>query len=205
MIISYPAEAPEVRAFRNRIYEEDLGLSSDIISTFDRANPVSDNEFAYWYSDQKFLTNGFDQVMIFHWDGEPVGLCGGTLYNKYLYRGCTQYYILSRYRKMLARESLLQRPGGFMPHGIDRATELGCKAYFVCMHTYDRRHARYWEGLRRDLFLGDMISAKQKQYSAKDFVFLEKEYEIMYTKQRVFYRDLNGEGVDFDDLYNFGK
>lgn len=198
---AYNPDAPEVTDFRRRIYEEDLGLTVDDMSIVTYENKDSYDAFAYWYCDQKFLSNGFDQVLIYYYEGEPAGMCCGTHYNKNLYRGLQMYYILKSFRGKKDCNNLAGRHDGMLSHQMKRADELGCKKYFISMHTYDRRHQRYWEGLKRDTILGGIIHPRDRQFSAKDFIFLEDEYPIMYVNQKVFYCDLCDNDFTFDELF----
>lgn len=200
MIKIFEPNALEVRQFRESIYQ-DLGLSKDDVRTFDIANPISDDQLAYWYSDQKFLSNGFDQVLIYYYEGEPAGLCCGTHYSKHMYRGVQMYYILKSFRGKKDCNSLPGRHGGFMHHQLQRAKALGCKLFFVAVHTYDRRHQRYWEGLKKDTILGGITPAKDREYSAQSFTILDKQYTVMHVPQHVAYINLTEDEIDFDDLW----
>lgn len=201
MIKIFEPTAPEVREFREAIYI-DLGLSKEDVRTFDIANPISNDQLAYWYSDQKFLTNGFDQVLIYYCEGQPAGLCCGTHLSKSMYRGIQMYYILKKFRGKKDCNSLPGRPGGMMHYQLQRARDLGCKIFFIAVHTYDRRHQRYWEGLKRDTFLGGIMNPKDRQYSARDFVPCEKTYMLQYVPQHIGYINLTDDEIDFDEIWN---
>lgn len=192
---------PEVTKFRTKIYEDDLGLVASDLKVVTYENKDSYDVFAYWYCDQKFLSNGFDQVLIYYHEGEPAGICCGTLYNTALYRGIQMYYILKKFRGNKDCNNLAGRPGGMMGHQIRRATELGCKRYFVSMHTFDRRHRRYWEGIKNDTILAGTPDLKDRSYSSKDFIFLDKEYPIMNVAQKVMYHIIHDPEIDFDELF----
>ncbi len=202
MIKSYAASSVEVRTFREQIYL-DLGLNPEDLCIFDNATPLISDPLAYWYSDQKFITNGFDEVLLYYYDGEAVGMCGGTLHNQYMYRGAQMYYLLKKARKIRECHQLMGRHGGMMHHQIERAKKLNCKIYFVAMHTYDLRHKRYWEGLQRDTAMAGSPQGKDRQYAAKDFIVLDQPKILKHTPHEIFYMNLTSEPNNFDELWNF--
>lgn len=201
-IKAFSPNDPEVTEFRSRIYEEDLGLSANDLAAINYENRDQYENFAYWYCDEKFLNNNFDQILLYYLDGEAAGMCGGSLYNKDLYRGMQLYYILKTHRGKKECNTLWGRPGGMLEHQIPRAAELGCKAYFVAFHPYDRRHLRLWEGVKRDIVIKGIIHPRDRKFSAKDFTYLDKEYPIMNVNQKVMFHDIHNAGVDFDELWN---
>ena len=82
----YAPDDPEVTEFRRAIFEQDLGLTADHMATVKYENKEDYDTFAYWYCDEKFLTMKFDQVLLYYYEGEPVCICGGTRFNRNLYR-----------------------------------------------------------------------------------------------------------------------
>lgn len=197
MIKIFKASAPEVRDFRKSIFQEDLGLSPFWVGAFNSKNPVSSNKFAYWYSDEKFLTNGFDQILLYYHNGDPVGMCCGTHFNTSLYRGVQMYYILKRARRIRGLNTLHFRTDGFFDFQISRAQELNCKAVFISVDTFDRRHEIMFDAMKNDIVGAGHMPNNERKYTAKDLIYLEKKYPIMNVNQRVCYCPINGE-IDFD-------
>lgn len=193
--------APEIRRFRADIYSNDLGLSPTWLSSYNSKNPPTTNKFAYWFSDEKFLTNDFDQVLLYYRDGEPVGLVGGTHFNKDLYRGVQMYYILKRYRRIRGLNTLHFRHDGFFDHQITRARELGCKAIFISVDPFDRRHQIMFEAMKADRAGPWHMQNNERKYTAKDLTYLEDTYKIMYVDQLVTYMKIVDTPLTFDEMF----
>lgn len=194
--------APEVRRFRAAIYSEDLNLSPTWLSQYNSRNPPTSNKFAFWYSDEKFLSNGFDQILLHYYDGEAVGMCGGTHFNKNLYRSVQMYYILKRARRIRGLNTLHFRPNGFFDIQVERAKELGCKGIFISVDAFDKRHEIMFEAMKNDVVGPGHMPNSQRKYTAKDFTYIDKTYEIMWTQQKVIFMNLWGTGETFDALFN---
>lgn len=205
--------APEVRKFRSIIYAEDLQLSPTWLTTYSSKNPPTSNKFAYWYSDEKFLTNNFDQVLLYYHDGEPVGMCCGTHFNKNLYRAAQMYYILKRARRIKGIKSLHFREGGFFDNQIPRARELGCKAIFISVDIFDKRHEIMYNAMKADvtgygatgrpssLSPDDLQTTIERKYTARTLTFLDNTYEIMWTQQKVCFLKLDDSPMTFDEMF----
>ena len=191
----------EVRKFREKIYREDLKLDPKLLKTFDISDPVSDNKFAYWYSDQKFLKNGFDKVLLYYHNGEAVGMCGGTHFNKNLYRAVQGYYILKSARKIVGLNTLHFRHDGFFDWQINRAKELNCKAVFISVDLFDRRHKIMFQAMRDDVVGPGHMPNNERKYTAKDLIYLDEDFEIKYTKQKVCYYNLTDKEINFKELF----
>lgn len=200
-IKTFHADSPEVREFRYRIYEEDLGIGFDKVKTYDSKNPPSNNKFAYWFSDEKFLSNNFDQILLFYYNGEAVGMCGGTHFNSKLYRGVQMYYILKQYRKNPALNTLHFRHDGFFDYQIARAKKLRCQAVFISVDTFDKRHQIMFDAMKNDVVGPGHMPNSERKYTAKDLVYLENTYPIMHVQQKVMYFKLTRH-VDFDYFFN---
>lgn len=206
--------SPEVRKFRATIYAEDLDLSPTWLSTYSHKNPPTSNKFAYWFSDEKFLTNNFDQVLLYYYDGEPVGMCGGTHFNQHLYRAAQMYYILKRARRMKGVKTLHFRDGGFFDNQIVRARELGCKAIFISVDIFDRRHEIMYNAMKNDitglgatgrnsnLTTDDLVTTVERKYNARNLIFLDKTYKIMWTDQKVMYLNITDTDLTFDEMFH---
>ena len=193
---------PEVTEFRKLIFERDLGLSADHLSTITYANRDEYDMFAYWYCDEKFLSTGFDQILLYYHDGEPVCICGGTFFNKNLYRGLQMYYTLREFRTTKDCNNIAGRSGGFIEYQIARAVELDCKLYFSSVHVYDDKHRRFWEGyLKRNIVMKGFLPSRDRAYNVTHFTYLDKEYPIMNVKQKIMYHDIHDLGLDFDKLF----
>lgn len=201
MIKSFSPGAKEVKDFRKMIFEQDLGLSPFWVGAFSSKNPITSNKFAYWYSDEKFLSNGFDQILLYYHGGDPVGMCGGTLFNGKLYRGVQMYYILKRARRIRGLNTLHFRQDGFFDHQIARAKELNCEGIFISVDTFDRRHEIMFDAMKKDIVGAGHMSNDERKYTAKDLVYLDDSYEIMNVKQRVCYKPLI-EDLDFDKAFH---
>lgn len=199
----YHPDSPEVTEFRKKIFEQDLGLTAEHMSIVKYENRDEYETFAYWYCDEKFLSTGFDKVLIYYHNGEPACITGGTHFNKHLYRGMQMYYTLKSFRRIKECNNLAGRRGGFMEHQIKRANELDCKAYFISVQAYDKRHQRLWEGyLKRDIAIKDSLHPRDRVINASHFIHLDKEYTIMHVEQKVMFHDIHNAGVDFDELWN---
>ena len=112
------------------------------------------------------------------------------------------YYTLKAFRRVKECNNLAGKHGGFMEHQIKRADELGCKAYFISVQAYDKRHQRLWEGyLKRDIAIKDSLHPRDRVINASHFTHLDKEYTIMHVEQKVMYHDIHDTGVDFDELF----
>lgn len=199
MIKEFDAKDPEVTKFREKIFIEDLKLPLEVMTDFDN-NPVEE-KFAFWFSDKKFYTNGFDKVLLHYHNGEAVGFVGGTHFNKNLYRGVQTYYILKSARKIKGLNTLHFRPDGFFDWQINRAKELGCKAVFICFDLYDRKHKNMYYAMRNDLVGAGQMTNEERKYTAKDLVYLEDDFEIKYTKQKVCYHNITDQDIDFSELF----
>lgn len=198
----YAPDATEVTEFRRMIFEQDLGLTANHLYTINYENKDEYETFAYWYCDEKFLSTGFDRVLIYYHEGKPACICGGTHFNKDLYRGMQMYYTLKLFRGKKECNNLAGKPGGFIETHIKRAIELDCKAYFVSVHVYDKRHQRFWEGyLKRDIVIKGSLHPRDRAYHAGHFIHLEKEYPIMNVNQKIMYHDIHNAGLNFDELF----
>jgi len=193
--------APEVRRFRADIYSSDLNISPTWLSMYSSKSPPTTNKFAYWFSDEKFSTNGFDQVLLHYHDGEAVGMCCGTYFNKHLYRGVQMYYILKRFRRIRGLNTLHFRHGGFFDYQIERAKALNCKAIFISVDMFDRRHEIMFEAMKNDVVGPGHMPNTERKYTAKDLTYLDATYDIMYTPQRVTYMKLEDTPMTFDDMF----
>lgn len=200
MIKIFPPNAKEVKDFRKKIFEEDLGLSPFWVGAFSSKNPITSNKFAHWYSDEKFLSNGFDQVLLYYHGDDPVGMCCGTLFNPQLYRGVQMYYILKRARRIKGLNTLHFRENGFFDFHISRAKELGCEAVFISVDTFDRRHEIMFDAMRKDLVGAGHMTNDQRKYTAKDLTYLDDSYPIMNVQQRVCFHQFGNE-FNFDSAF----
>lgn len=198
----FQPDSPEVTAFRERIFTEDLKLPASLMGEITYENKDQYNPFAYWYCDQKFLSNGFDQVLLYYYEGEAASLVCGTHYNKHLYRASQMYYILKSFRGRPGANTFPYKKDGQFPLQIERAKELGCKAVFVAIHAYNKKYEMAWQVAKDDIVGPGIMPLSERTHTAKDFVFCDKEYELMYVKQKIFYYDIYKTGVDFDALWN---
>lgn len=196
MIKEFYPDDPEVTKFRIKIFTEDLNLTSEDVHTFD--DPNTDNKFAYWYSDKKFLSNKFDKILLHYFEGESVSMAGGTYFNKDLYRCLQMLYILKKARRIDELNTLHFKDNGFFDHHINRAKSLGCKGLFYSVDPYDKRHVIMYNYLKRNKSSMAHMPMAQRKYNAKHFVFLENLYEINYTKQNVAF-------FPFDTTHDFDK
>lgn len=200
MIIDYPADHDEVRKFRERIYTEDLNLDVDLIKEFDIKKHSTYNKFAYWYSDQKFLTNGFDRVLLHYYNNLPVGMVGGTYFNKNLYRGVQGYYILKSARQIPGMNTLHFRHDGFFDWQINRAKDLGCKAVFISFDLFDKRHEIMYQAMKNDVVGPGHMPNSERKYTSIDLIYPDEFYVIKNIKQKVCYYPLTSD-IDFNNLY----
>lgn len=200
MIKAFDCDHEEVRKFRERIFTEDLLLDVNLVTDFSRENPQTNNKFAFWYSDQKFLNNGFDKILLHYHNDEAVGMCGGTHFNKGLYRGVQGYYILKSARKIKGLNTLHFRADGFFDWQINRAKELGCKAVFISFDLFDQKHKNMYYAMRNDLVGPGHMTNDIRKYTAKDLTYLDDDFEILYTPQKVCYYSLD-EPVNFKELF----
>lgn len=196
MIKEFNACDSEIRKFRESIFAEDLNLDISLVKDFDPNNPVTDNKFAYWYSDSKFLNNGFDKVLLFYHNGEAVGMVGGTHFNEDLYRSTQMYYILKSARKIPGLNTLHFREDGFFDWQITRAKDLGCKAVFISVDTFDRRHEIMYEAMKNDIVGPGHMPNSERKYTAKDLVYLDETYPIKHVHQKILYYPLVND-IDF--------
>lgn len=199
MIKSFLPSDPEVTKFRERIFLEDLNLSLDVMESpdIDSTYPI---KFAFWFSNKKFLSNNFDRILLHYHNDEAVGMVGGTHFNKHLYRSTQMYYILKSARKISGLNTLHFRPEGFFDWQIVRAKELGCKALFISFDLFDKKHKNMYYAMRNDLVGPGHMTNDVRKYTAKDLVYLEEDFEIMYTKQKVCYYGLE-ENINFTELF----
>jgi len=200
MIIAYPAKHPEVHKLRAKIYEEDLELPASMLEEYNSETPPSDNKFAYWFSDEKFLNNDFDQILVYYHNGESVGLCGGTHFNANLYRGVQMYYILKRARFIGGLNTLHFRECGFFDWQILRARELGTQAIFISVDMFDQKHVNMYNAMKENrVGFGHMPNSSRK-FTRNDLKYPDEEYIIKYTPQRICYYEL-AEEVNFNSLF----
>jgi len=183
MIKAFQVNDPEVTEFRNIILSEN-----------------EDNQYTKWFGDDKFLRNGFDQVLLYFNNNEPIGIAGGTHWKEKLYRNTQMYYILKSARKK-GIDTLHYRANGFFDVQLERAKELGCHATFLSIHCFDDRHTRLFEYMKNDVVGPGMMPNNQRKYTAKDFKFLDKSYTIKGVEQRVIFYPIV-EGASFDELFN---
>lgn len=202
MIKEFDADHSEVRKFRERIFVEDLSLPISLVTSYDPKNPVTNEKFAFWYSDKKFLSNGLDKVLLHYHNDEAVGMVGGTYFNKNLYRGVQGYYILKSARKIPGLNTLHFRPNGFFDWQINRAKELGCKAVFISFDLYDRRHEIMYNAMKNDVVGPGHMANDHRKYTSSDLVYPDEFYEIKYTQQKVCYYDIYKTGVTFKELFH---
>lgn len=181
MIRSFETTSQEVTDFRKQVLEEN-----------------NDNQYTKWFGDDKFLRNGFDQVLLYYYDGQPVGLVGGTHWQDKLYRTTQMYYILNKFKGKV--NTIHFMPDGFFDVQIDRAKELGCEGAFLSIHCFDDRHKRLYEYMKNDVVGPGMMPNSKRKYTAKDFQFLDKEYTIKGVQQRVIYYPIVS-NTDFDTLF----
>lgn len=181
MIRSFHPNDLEVTDFRKQILAEN-----------------KDNQYTKWFGDDKFLRNGFDQVLIYYHNNEPVGLVGGTHWQEKLYRTTQMYYILDQYKGKI--NTLHFRPNGFFDMQLTRAKELECDGAFLSVHCFDDRHKRMYEYMRNDVVGPGMMSNKERKYTAKDFQFLDKEYTIKGVQQRVMFYPIS-QDAEFESLF----
>jgi hypothetical protein len=201
MIRIFDPGAPEVRAFRERIFVEDLGLQASDVATFDIANPVTDNKFAYWYSDQKFLSNNLDKVLLFYYEGQAIGMIGGSIFNKYLYRTNQGYYILKESRKNPELNTLHMRDGGFFDYQLARARELDMKGVFISIETFDRKHTALYRAMKNDRHSPIHMPNRDRKYTSAVFTYPEQDYIVKYVPQKICFYPLEA-GAEFDALYH---
>lgn len=199
MIKDFSVDAPEVFEFRSRIFVEDLNLSADQMNDF--TDHTTGNKFAYWYGNHKFLSNGYDRVLLHYHNGEAVGMVGGTHYNKNLYRGVQGYYILKAARKIRGLNTLHFRPNGFFDWQIKRAKKLKCKAVFISFDLFDRRHEIMYNAMKNDVVGPGHMPNSERKYTAKDLIYPDEFFEIKYTQQKVCYYDLTGTRINFSKLF----
>jgi len=201
MIVDYPPDAIEVTQFRRKIYTDDLGLSALLVSSYRYANRRTEDKFAHWFSDEKFLHNGFDRVLIYYHGGVAVGMCGGTHYNSSLYRCVQMYYILKSARRVPGLNTLHFRENGFFDWQLARAKSLGVDAAFISVDTFDQKHVNMFDAMRGNRTGFGQMSNAVRKYTADDLVYLDNTYNIMHTMQRVCYYPLV-DNVDFDKCIN---
>lgn len=199
MIKSFLPNHEEVTKFREKIFLEDLNLSLDVMRDPDITSSYS-NKFAFWFSDKKFLSNNFDRILLYYHNNEPVSLVGGTHFNKNLYRGVQMYYILKSARKIKGLNTFHFRPSGFFDWQINRAKELGCRAIFISFDLFDTKHKNMYNAMRNDLVGPGQMTNDERKYTAKDLVYLEDDFEILYTKQKVCYFALES-NINFNELF----
>lgn len=197
MIKDFDATDDEVRRFRERIFTEDLNLDIDEIYQADQTHP---NKFAYWYGDTKFLTNGFDRVLLHYHNGEAVGMVGGTHFNNNLYRGVQGYYILKSARKIPGLNTLHFRPNGFFDWQVKRARKLGCKAVFISFDLFDRRHEIMYNAMKNDVVGPGHMTNDKRKYTTDNLIYPDGIYNIKYTDQHVCFYPLETD-LNFDDLF----
>lgn len=184
MIKAFQANDLEVTEFRNIILAEN-----------------KDNQYTKWFCDDKFLRNGFDKVLLYYHDDQPIGIAGGTHWTDKLYRNTQMYYILKEARKQRGLDTLHYRPNGFFDVQLERAKELGCYGTFLSIHCFDDRHVRLFEYMKNDVVGPGMMPNSERKYTAKDFQFLDKEYIIKGVPQRIIFHPIV-EGAEFEDLFN---
>lgn len=196
MIIPYSPDHKEVEKFRRQIFVEDLSLDSNDIEKDQSNNP---NKFAYWYSNQKFLTTGFDKVLLHYHNGEVVSMVGGTHFNRDLYRGVQMYYILKSARKKQLN-TLHFKEDGFFDWQINRAKELNCKAIFICFDLFDQKHRNMYNAMKSDRVGFGQMGNEERKYTRKDLTYLDKSYTINYTEQKICYYELEN-NINFDNCF----
>lgn len=189
----------EVTLFREKIFKEDLNVSLDTMYDFD--NNPSDNKFAYWYSNKKFLSNNLDQVLLYYHNGESVGMISGSIFNKYLYRTNQGYYILKESRKNPDLNTLHMRDGGFFDYQLARAKELGMKGVFISIETFDKKHAALYRAMKNDRHSPIHMPNRDRKYTSAVFTYPDQDYIIKYVPQKICFYPLE-EGMDFDTLYH---
>lgn len=182
MIKTFNATDPEITEFRKMILAEN-----------------HDNQYTKWFGDDKFLRNGFDQVLLYFDNDNPIGIVGGTHWKKELYRTTQMYYILKNIKNKRLN-TLHFRPNGFFDVQLERAKELGCTGAFISIHCFDDRHTRLFEYMKNDVVGPGMMSNKERKYTSKDFQFLDKEYTIKGVQQRVIFYPLFP-SAEFDSLF----
>jgi len=198
MIKEFFPDDPEVTKFRIKIFTEDLNLSPEDLQTFDDHD--TNNKFAYWYSDKKFLSNKFDRILLHYYNGEAIGIAGGTYFNKDLYRCLQMIYILKRARRIDELNTLHFKDNGFFDYHIERAKNLGCRGLFYSVDPYDKRHIIMYDYLRKNKSSMAHMPMAQRKYNASHFLFLDKEYEINYTKQKIAFFPFD-KSDNFDSLF----
>jgi hypothetical protein len=198
MIKEFFPDDPEVTKLRIKIFTEDLNLSPEDLQTFD--DPNTNNKFAYWYCDKKFLSNKFDRVLLHYYNDEAIGMAGGTYFNKDLYRCLQMIYILKRARRIDELNTLHFKDNGFFDYHIGRAKNLGCRGLFYSVDPYDKRHIIMYDYLRKNKSSMAHMPMAQRKYNASHFLFLDKEYEINYTKQKIAFFPFD-KSDNFDSLF----
>lgn len=198
-IKDFSPSCPEVTEFRTKIFVEDLGLHEQQIAEF--TDHTTDNKLAYWYGDHKFLSNGYDRVLLFYHEGKPVGMVGGTHFNKNLYRGIQGYYILKSARKISGLNTLHFRHNGFFDWQIKRAKELQCKAIFISFDLFDRRHEIMYNAMKNNVVGPGHMPNEQRKYTTENLIYPEEFYSIKYVQQKVCYFNLINTDINFDNLF----
>lgn len=201
-IKSFFPDDKEVTRFRESIFNEDFNLSSDYLDIVNFTNQNDFNKILFWFSNEKFLQNNFDRILIYYVDNKPISIVGGTFFNKNLYRTTQMYYILKKYRKINGMNTFHYRHNGFFDFQKERAKKLGCTGMFISVDPFDKRHITMYHAMKNDIVGPGHMPNHLRKYTAKDFFFIDKKFfEINYTKQWVIYHNLKDNTNNFESLF----
>lgn len=202
-IKSFSPNDDEVTKFRHSIFNDDFNVCPSYAKIINFENHKNFDKLLFWYSDSKFLTNNFDQILLYYINGEAISMVGGTHFNKNLYRSTQMYYILKKYRKIPEMNTFHFRNEGFFDFQKARAKELECTGIFISVDPYDKRHTTMYQAMKKNLVGPGQMTNRIRKYTAEDFFFIdEKLFTINNTKQWIIYHNLlNGEN-DFEKLFN---
>ena len=127
-------------------------------------------------------------------------MCGGTHFSKNLYRGVQGYYILKSARTIDGLNTLHFRHNGFFDWQVNRARYLNCSAVFISVDIFDKKHKIMYQAMKNDIVGPGHMPNSERKYTAKDLVYLDKEYSIMNTNQKIIYYPFNSD-IKFDQLF----
>ena len=182
MIVEFDPYDSEVTKFRRKVLAE-----------------VDTGQVREWFTDKEFYKTDIDSIWLYYHEGESVAFVGGTHFNDKLYRTTQRYYILEEARRKNVN-TVHFMPNGFMDAQIKRAKELNCDGAFLSIHCFDDRHIRLFDYMKNDVVGVRMMKNEDRQYTAKDFQFLDKEYRIKSVDQKIIFHPLK-DGATFEECY----
>lgn len=203
----------EVTAFRKRLYEQDLGLDSNLI--FERfsykecSERFSHTNFeeAYKFGNLKWEQTEFDGILGATWkdSNEIVSLSGFKRYRGFLRVGM-HLYTLKSFRRQV--RSVLWRPKGF----IDSALELSPNATgcFISIYPHNIALKKWSERLSRDdgfaqlgqscSFARQMMRKFRRLPGAYLFKNVPQVFFLMSLNNLISHKDLEQSLIDHLDL-----